>query len=344
MTLRWFRVLVGLALLVGWSSAAPAGAATLVIEEGELVGATGVLVDGTLYDVEFQDGTCAALYDGCDETSDFPFPAAGAANKASLALLGQVFLGTYDDDPELTRGCENIATCTLTTPFGPLQPMFQASGAVNEAAPSTDGLDFFQSEDGDSTGAPRFVFAVWTLVCSATPDPSCQTGFGSGSFSVTEHKPGKEKLRLKLAKGPAIAPADFGDPSAPEGTRYSLCVFDEGGDRVAALQVDRAGDTCGAKPCWKVTEGKRAAYKDPAASASGVRSIKLSAGDAGKSKISISAANNAKKGQDSLPTGIAESLSASTSVRVELHTSDAACFAATLDEVKANDPDRFKAK
>jgi hypothetical protein len=217
---------------------------------------------------------------------------------------------------------------------------------VNEAAPNADGLNFFQSEDGDSTGSPRFVFAVWTVApdCSTTPEPSCQAGFGSGSLSVTESKPGKEKLRLKLAKGPAIALADFGDPSVPGGTRVSLCVFDEGEERVAALQVDRAGDTCGTKPCWKVTEGKGAAYKDPAASASGVRSMKLSAGEAGKSKISISAANNARKGQDALPTGIAEALSGSTSVRVELHTSNAACFAATLDEVKASDPDRFKAK
>jgi len=30
-----------------------------------LVGAFDVLVDGDLYDVSFEDGTCIALFDGC---------------------------------------------------------------------------------------------------------------------------------------------------------------------------------------------------------------------------------------------------------------------------------------
>ena len=39
-------------------------AAVLIVDGGQLVGATGVNVNGALYDVSFMDGTCFALY-GC---------------------------------------------------------------------------------------------------------------------------------------------------------------------------------------------------------------------------------------------------------------------------------------
>jgi len=168
---RQLRVLTAIALLLASSHGLAARAATLDVVDGELVGAFDVVVAGTLYDVSFEDGTCADLFDGCDEVSDFPFPTSSAANGASFALLAQVLLGAYDEDPELTRGCENLATCTLTTPYAPLAPdSYQASGAVNEAGSSSDGLVFFQSLDGDSTGSPRYTFAVWT------PVPECSNG------------------------------------------------------------------------------------------------------------------------------------------------------------------------
>ena len=53
--------------------ASGAQAATLDIVGGQLMGASGVLVDGNPYDVEFVDGTCIDLFSGCDEASDFTF-------------------------------------------------------------------------------------------------------------------------------------------------------------------------------------------------------------------------------------------------------------------------------
>ncbi len=41
--------------------ASGAGAATLIVVEGQLVGATGVIVDGNLYDVALVDGACIDL-------------------------------------------------------------------------------------------------------------------------------------------------------------------------------------------------------------------------------------------------------------------------------------------
>jgi len=44
---------------------------TLIVNGGQLEGATGVDVGGTLYDVEFLDGTCVTLYMGCDSVDGF---------------------------------------------------------------------------------------------------------------------------------------------------------------------------------------------------------------------------------------------------------------------------------
>ena len=54
-----------------WTAAFASGAGAAVRLEidgaGQLTDATGVDVDGSLYHVEFVDGTCAALFVGCDD-------------------------------------------------------------------------------------------------------------------------------------------------------------------------------------------------------------------------------------------------------------------------------------
>ena len=102
--MRKFALLVGLVLM-----ASGAQAATLNVVDGQLMGASDVLVDGNLYDVQFLDGTCIGLYNGCDEISDFTFQTLTSASLASQALLERVFLdgpaGTFDSSPSLTHGC-----------------------------------------------------------------------------------------------------------------------------------------------------------------------------------------------------------------------------------------------
>ena len=43
-----------------------AGAVTLNVMDGQLMGAEEVIVEGISYDVQFVDGTCAGLIDGCN--------------------------------------------------------------------------------------------------------------------------------------------------------------------------------------------------------------------------------------------------------------------------------------
>ena len=60
--------------------------------------------------------------------------------------------------------------------------------------------------------------------------------------------------------------------------------------------------------------------------------------------IMLKAANNSKKSQFDLPTGIALGLSNSTSPTIQLFGSDTqSCFSLTLGNVKKQEVDMFKA-
>jgi hypothetical protein len=111
--------LFGLVLSV--SGLAQAGLMLQVNGDGQLTGATGVSVSGLLYDVQFVDGTCAALFGGCDDNSDFLFQTEIQAIAASSSLMDQVFrdvtLGMFDTKTELTAGCSDIGRCFIFTPY-----------------------------------------------------------------------------------------------------------------------------------------------------------------------------------------------------------------------------------
>src|SRR5262245_51552264 len=80
-----------LALVLGSVLVAAQAAPTLVVNGTTLTGARNVDVNGTLYDVDFLDGTCVAIFSGCNAISDFTFQSDLSAQAASQALLDQVF-------------------------------------------------------------------------------------------------------------------------------------------------------------------------------------------------------------------------------------------------------------
>jgi hypothetical protein len=84
------RKIVLAAVLVLMASGAQA--ATLNVVGGQLTGASDVLVDGSLYDVQFLDGTCIDLYNGCDDVSDFMFQTGASPLLASQALVGMFIM------------------------------------------------------------------------------------------------------------------------------------------------------------------------------------------------------------------------------------------------------------
>ena len=179
-----------------------AGAATLNVIGGILHGASGVDVGGTLYDVEFVDGTCIGLLSGCDEPSDFTFQSEAQAQAASSALFEQVFvdglLGQFDSAPELTRGCETgDSYCAVITVFD-----LNSIGHINVQARNLDPFTWHNhpaqievfgdlmitdccwdrghdhSVDGDVT------FAIWAVAIVPEPNTALLLGIGLAGLAA----------------------------------------------------------------------------------------------------------------------------------------------------------------
>lgn len=132
------RVILILLWSVLFTSTASAG---LILNGNKLMGATDINVGGTLYDVYFAEGSCSALFNGCDEESDFTFDSANAL-LASQALFDQVLTdgpqGLFDSNPGLTFGCVKHANvCSIYTPYLPFRPItgpiVYSRGALNTA-------------------------------------------------------------------------------------------------------------------------------------------------------------------------------------------------------------------
>jgi hypothetical protein len=196
------------------------------------------------------------------------------------------------------------------------------------------------------TGTPTAT-ATPTPTSTATPGcppaPDSCTGFASGSLLLKEKVAGKEKLIAKLGGGPALTQAAFGNPYSGS-TVVHLCVYDSTNALVGQLEVDRAqSQLCsgGVAFCWSQISDKGYKYKDKDHLESGVSQILLKGGSAGTSKILLKA-----KGPIPPLPAMAASLTSTTSVTLQLRAHDApgdGCFSVTLNNVKKQDPDLFKA-
>lgn len=185
--------------------------------------------------------------------------------------------------------------------------------------------------------------------CPATPD-ACTGGFAKGTI-IKNEAAGKEKLIVKLLKGPLVNQIDFGDPLEASGTEYKLCIYDDTPTLVGDLEVARAGDeNCsgGASTCWTTIgaappAGKGYKYKDTDSASDGVSKILLKGGptSTGKSKILL------KGSGANLPAGVTALLTTTSSVTIQLRGDNApapGCWTGTLSTVKKQTADFFKAK
>ena len=165
-------ILFSVLMAAGSSSSA----ATLQTSGTELIGALNVNVNGTFDNVEFVEGTCIALFSGCDEPGDFTFTTQTSALAAADALLGQVFIdgpqGNFDSDPSLTLGCDfNI--CEALTPYQPLVEIVFAASARNTSPdhPLADAAVVVTLPIiADSAQLVTTVYARWTLTSVPEPD------------------------------------------------------------------------------------------------------------------------------------------------------------------------------
>jgi hypothetical protein len=112
------RVFVLSLLLLAFSQAS--NSATLDVTGAGLMGASGVNVNGSIYNVQFLTGSCVSTYAGCDDIFDFTFHSGADADAASQALLDQV-INAYimvDRNPNFMNGVGSAVSGEIYTPWG----------------------------------------------------------------------------------------------------------------------------------------------------------------------------------------------------------------------------------
>ncbi len=173
---------VGLAMM---GMAGTAKAVVLNVSGGQLLGATGVNVDGTLYDVTFIDGSCVDLFSGCNEFADFTFIDAATALLAAEALMATVFTdsgaGLFDTRPELTFGCGFIGDCRTHVPYDPDVPnqyLFTRTGNFADEGLDISVAGTFGNRNVDSSLSNTSNFADFTP--TTIPEPSTLALFATG--------------------------------------------------------------------------------------------------------------------------------------------------------------------
>jgi len=153
--------------------------ATVVLhtdDNGRLVGASGVRVDGQTLNVRFFDGSCDTPDSGCFYPWDTPFMAPQAAAHASDALRRHVLIDApgqfFDSSPELTLGCEDSTACVLVTyesRYGGSYAAVNLSGSARDLVMPTA---FEMGGSYDFSLDDRATVALWQDVTIHVPEPS----------------------------------------------------------------------------------------------------------------------------------------------------------------------------
>jgi hypothetical protein len=181
------KLLLALAL-VAIIATTVAGHAVVIDTDGsgKVTGAQDVDVNGAFYDVQFEDGTCVSVFNGCTSTADFPFHNLTDALAAAQALLDQVLPNTF---PFHASGCTFSFECFSFIPYDVTSPNMDFSFVDNSTfivgffPPPNFGSGNGIPTDFDTTipgGADDKNFAVFTPSPVSTPEPGTVTLLGVG--------------------------------------------------------------------------------------------------------------------------------------------------------------------
>ncbi|HSB97041.1 MAG TPA: VPLPA-CTERM sorting domain-containing protein [Spongiibacteraceae bacterium] len=171
---------------------ATAAVVPIVDGNGKMTGAKNVVVNGSLYDVEFRDGVFNTLF-GEQNQLGFVAPSEAVATDFSQALLDTVLVGQFDDYSYRTLGCEHLAYCMVYTPYlgvpvNTPYPGVWVAAAYNEGleggnTPPNDLIMLTAAHRlNDYANNPAVTYALWSP--AAVPVPAAAWLFGSGLIAL----------------------------------------------------------------------------------------------------------------------------------------------------------------
>ena len=191
---HWAATALSAATALAAGGAAQAAPVTVMNAAGNTVmGVDGIQFNGSTYDVRFVDGTCVALFDGCNSnTNSFLFTTAVDARAASTALGAALLQSALP-------GAINGATVTSTDLAGILTPyltpstanvvsdglFFRSTTNTNASLNGPFVLSYSQlamSRSSDLSSSARYAYASWS---AATPTPSANDVPEPGSLALT---------------------------------------------------------------------------------------------------------------------------------------------------------------
>jgi len=172
-------------IIVACFALGPNARATAILDvngSGILTGAQNVDVNGTLYDVQFVDGTCAGVFGGCTSASDFTFNSFTDALAAAHALAAQVLIdqGSYlfDSHPSLVNGCSFLFDCNTNVPFASTGTYVEYAWYENYDIPADDqfspvtAIDSITADtSGSTTPGSATNWAVFSPAAATNPVP-----------------------------------------------------------------------------------------------------------------------------------------------------------------------------
>lgn len=256
---------------------------------------------------------------------------------------GNVDAGETCDDANQTDcdGCDSNCTWSATCGNGILCPpeaCDDGNTATGDCCSPTCAFESAGNPCSDGNLCTRADACNGSGTCAgvAQPEPVCRASTVPGGSSLilkdsTDNA--RDTLTWNWARGAATTLGALGDPTAT--TVYEWCVYDQSGSAQPRLRAAlTAGGTCAGRQCWTATSNG-ARYSNRLKS-SGVRTLRLTAGDTGKARISL------RGGGAAVPMPVLTGMVAP--LAVQLRNSLGECWGATYSTLQTQTSTRLKAK